>query len=63
VARPSKPALLKTGRDENKAQLKIREEQEKRLMGNSDKLKNVPEYLDPLAKAYYKFLISEMEIG
>lgn len=63
MARPKKPASLKKGRSETKAQLKEREEQEKRLMGNSDLLQTVPNYLDPLAKAYYKFLITELEIS
>ncbi|AZU60100.1 phage terminase small subunit P27 family [Neobacillus mesonae] len=63
VGRPKKPASLKQGRSETKKQLKIREEQEQRLMGNTDMVKNVPEYLDPLAKAYYKYLITELEIS
>ncbi|WP_066314526.1 phage terminase small subunit P27 family [Bacillus sp. FJAT-29814] len=63
VGRPRKPALMKQGRSENKKELKIREEQEKRLMGNTDMVKNVPDYLDPLAKAYYKFIVTEMEIS
>lgn len=63
VGRPKKPASLKQGRSETKKDLKVRQKQEQRLMGNSDKINIVPEYLDPLAKAYYKFLVSELEIG
>lgn len=63
VGRPRKPANLKQGRSENKKQLKEREEQEKRLMGSTDMINNVPDYLDPLAKAYYKFIVIEMEIS
>lgn len=63
MAPPRKPAALKKGKSETKAQLRIREEQEQRLMGNTDMLHSVPDYLDALAKAYYKFLISELEIS
>lgn len=63
MAPSRKPAALKQGKSETKAQLKIREDQEKRLMGAADMLHEVPDYLDPLAKAYYKFLVSELEIS
>ncbi|RXY98559.1 phage terminase small subunit P27 family [Fictibacillus sp. S7] len=61
VGRPRKPASLKQGRSENKAELKIRNEAERKLMGSTDKVKDPPENLDSLAKAYYKFLVREME--
>lgn len=63
LARPRKPASLKQGHSETKAQIKAREEQEQRLMGDDDMVANVPEYLDPLAKAYYKYMVSELEIS
>jgi P27 family predicted phage terminase small subunit len=63
MAKPRKPAALKQGKSETKAELKVREEQEQRLMGSADMIKNVPDYLDPLAKAYYKFLVTELEIS
>lgn len=63
MARPRKPARFKKGRSENKQQLKVREEQEQRLMGNTDMIQTIPQYLDPLAKAYYKFLTTELEIS
>jgi len=63
MAKPRKPAALKQGKSETQAELKVREEQEKRLMGNTDMLQHVPEYLDPLAQAFYKYLITELEIG
>jgi P27 family predicted phage terminase small subunit len=63
MARPRKPASLKKGKSETKAQLEIRAEAEKRLMGKDDLLHDVPDYLDPLAKAYYKFLTTELEIS
>jgi P27 family predicted phage terminase small subunit len=63
MAKPRKPAALKQGKSETKVELKVREEQEQRLMGSADMIKNVPDYLDPLAKAYYKFLVTELEIS
>ena len=47
MARPRKPATLKQGKSESKAQLEIRAEAERRLMGNDDLLQDVPDYLDP----------------
>jgi P27 family predicted phage terminase small subunit len=63
MARQRKPASLKQGKSESKAQLEIRAEAERRLMGNDDLLHDVPDYLDPLAQAYYLFLITELEIS
>lgn len=63
MARPRKPATLKQGKSETKAQLEIRAEAERRLMGNDDLLQDIPDYLDPLAQAYYKFLVNELEIS
>lgn len=63
MPRPKKPAALKQGKSETKAQLKIREDAEMRLMGNADKLKTVPDYLDTLAQVYYEFLVNELEIS
>ncbi|WKG30180.1 phage terminase small subunit P27 family [Priestia aryabhattai] len=61
AGRPKKPAFLKQGRSENKAQLKARDERERKLMGKTDKIENVPQHLDSLGKAYYKFLVTEMK--
>lgn len=63
MVRPRKPASLKQGKSETKAQLDIRAEAEKRLMGNDNLLQEVPDYLDELAQAYYKFLVTELEIS
>ncbi|MEK5205248.1 phage terminase small subunit P27 family [Bacillus sp. FSL R10-2789] len=63
MARPRKPASLKQGKSETQAQLEIRAEAEKRLMGNDNLLQEVPDYLDELAQAYYKFLVHELEIS
>lgn len=63
MARPRKPASLKQGKSETKEQLKIRAEAEERLMGNTNLLKDTPDYLDELAQAYYNFLVHELEIS
>ncbi|MDG0860315.1 phage terminase small subunit P27 family [Staphylococcus equorum] len=63
MARPRKPASLKQGKSESKAQLQERAELEETLMGSVDLIDTVPEYLDKLAQWYYKFLITELEIS
>ena len=63
MARPRKPASLKKGKSETKAQLEVRAEQEQKLKGNTNLFENIPEHLDELAKQYYKFLITELEIS
>lgn len=63
MAKPRKPAALKQGKSETKAQLKVREEQEQRLMGNNDLINQVPTHLDPRAQAYYQFLVKELSIS
>lgn len=65
AGRPKKPAFLKQGRSENKAQLKARDERERKLMSSADAVENPPNWaikkLDSLGKAYYKFLVTEMK--
>ena len=63
MARPRKPASLKKGKSETKAQLEARAEQEQKLKGNTNLFENIPEHLDELAKQYYKFLVTELEIS
>lgn len=63
MARQKRPASLKKGNSETKAQLKRREEIEKSLMGNTDEVKNIPEYLTKEEQIYYKWLINEIEIS
>ena len=63
MARTKKPASLKRGHSESKEQLRRREEIEKSLMGNTDSVRNIPEYLTPEEKIYYKWLINEIEIS
>lgn len=63
MARPRKPASLKQGNSETKAQLQVRAEQEQRLQGHNDLVNIIPEHLDPMAQDYYEFLITELEIS
>ena len=63
MARPRKPASLKQGHSETKAQLEIRAEAERQLMGDDDLIQQIPEYLDPLAQSYYEFLVTELEVS
>lgn len=63
MVRPRKPASLKQGKSESKAQLEIRAEAEERLKGNTDLFKDVPEHLDELAQEYYYFIVTELEIS
>jgi len=63
MSRLKKPASLKQGHSESKAQLEERAREEEKLKGNTDLFKNIPEHLDELAKTYYLFLITELEIS
>ena len=62
MARQRKPSSLKKGKSENKEQLAEREAIERQLMGNSDNVKSVPEYLTEEEQVYYKWLVEEIEI-
>lgn len=62
MGRTKKPASLKKGKSENKTQLAAREAIEKQLMGNSDNVKSIPEYLTEEEAVYYKWLSEEIEI-
>lgn len=61
MARKKKPATLKTGKDENKAWIQSRMEEEDKLKGDNKLLYDIPEYLDELAQNYYVFLVKELE--
>lgn len=60
MSRPKMPASLKKGNTETKKQKKERANIEAVLKGNDDKVFEIPEYLDDLAKIYYKFLLEEL---
>ena len=55
-------ATLYKGKDLNKQQIQERKEIEQRLLGSGDKLDTVPEYLHPVEKAYYRYLIEELKL-
>lgn len=63
MSRLRKPASLKQGKSETKAQLQERAEIEERLKGNTDLFKEVPDHLDELAQDYYVFIVTELEIS
>ena len=63
MPRVSKPASLRTDRKISKEEIQTREEIEEQLMGNSDNVKSIPNYLNDLEKIYYKWLTEEIEIS
>lgn len=63
MARVSKPSSLRTDRKVSKAELQRRAEIEEQLMGNSDDVHSVPEYLNEYEKIYYTWLTHEIEIS
>lgn len=63
MARARKPASLKAGKSETKEQLAVREQIEKQLLGDTDKINVVPEHLDELGQVYYEYLVNELEIS
>ena len=62
MARQRMPAANKKGKSESKAALKRREEIERQLIGSSDDISNIPEYLSPEEKIYYQWLVNETSI-
>jgi len=59
--RPAMASSVRKGKDMNKQELAIREEAEKRLLGDIEQVKEVPEILDELAQAYYLFMVENLE--
>ena len=59
--RPAMASSVRKGNDMNKDELKVREEAEKRLMGDIDLVKEAPTTLDPLAQAYYLYMVENLE--
>ncbi|WP_141549574.1 phage terminase small subunit P27 family [Bacillus cereus] len=60
--RKKRPAEFKQGKSETQAELKDRAIEEKKMMGATDKVQTPPEYLNPLAKRYYEFIVTELEV-
>ena len=63
MARLSKPSSLRTDRKISKEELQKRMEIEQQLMGSSDDIKSIPDYLNDYEKIYYKWLVNEVEIS
>lgn len=69
MVRYNKPAALKEtkgpNRDRNntKAEIEKMRKAEDELKGNSEKVSDTPDYLSDLAKEYYEFIVSEMEVS
>ena len=59
--RPAMASSVRKGKDMNKSELKVREEAEKRLMGDIDLVKTPPSNLDELAQAYYSYMVENLE--
>lgn len=55
------PAVTKKGNSETSRQLNERAAMEQRLMGNDDKVYEIPDYLDELEQAYYSYLTTELK--
>lgn len=63
MPRVSKPASLRTDRKISKEEMQRRADIEEQLMGKSDDVKSIPNYLNDLEKVYYKWLTEEVEIS
>lgn len=60
MSRQRKPAVLKQGKSESKAQLKQRQQIEEMLSGNDDLVYSVPQNLDSKGQMFYKFIVEEL---
>lgn len=60
MARPKSPASTKKGKSETKAELKIRQEEELKIKGGTDKVFTVPRHLKGDDRKHYRFLITEL---
>ena len=60
MSRQRKPACLKQGKSESKAQLKHREQIEQMLSGDDDLVYSVPQNLDSKAQVFYQFIVEEL---
>lgn len=61
MGRPTKPAGLKTGHNQSKAELEKQKEAEQFIGGNNDEIKKIPKGLDDNGKKYYKFIVDNLE--
>ena len=61
MGRKKLPASIKKGRTLSKAEVQRRDELERALRGNDDKITEIPDYLTEEEKIYYKWLVEELE--
>ena len=60
MARQRKPAALKQGKSESKAQLQQRKQIEDMLNGDDDLVYSVPQNLDAKGQVFYQFIVEEL---
>ena len=60
MARQKKPACLKQGKSESKAQLQQRQQIEEMLSGDDELVYSVPQNLDSKGQIFYKFIVDEL---
>lgn len=63
MARPKKPAALKTGHNQSQTELEEMKEQENFIGGNDDEIKEVPKDLDKHGQYYYRFIVENLEVS
>lgn len=63
MGRPRKPAQLQTGNSTSKEEKERLQRAEEQLQGGRELVHEIPEHLDDVAKAYYKFIVEELEIS
>ena len=61
MARPTKPAGLKTGHNQSKSDLEKQAQVEQYIGGNNDEVEKVPDDLNDSAKYYYKFIVDNLK--
>ena len=60
MARQKKPACLKQGKSESKAQLQQRQQIEEMLSGDDGLVYSVPQNLDSKGQIFYEFIVEEL---
>ena len=60
MARQKKPACLKQGKSESKAQLQQRQQIEEMLSGDDELVYSIPQNLDSKGQIFYKFIVDEL---
>lgn len=63
MARPRKPASLNKSKKYTKAEKAEMAAMEEELKGDDDQVKDIPNHLDEMAKQYYAFIVTELEVS